>query len=243
MAHCPLALKKREKGFSLIEALVVIACLGILVTAFLTIFKPQLILARARDARRKADLTRLGKVLGDYYNDHKSFPESLNCGESLSPYLSQIPCDPKTRDSYGYKKTGSSFQIYAKLENTADPEIARVGCGSGCGPDGSNRYNFGLASENSRLEGTPPAVSNRENAESTGTSSDTVGTSPDTVGDGSTPTPTSTPEPPSSSRGNYYGCFSGVCRLLDGPVCQPSFYRQDCYGQCGTPTNPQNECH
>lgn len=48
---------------------------------------------------------------------------------------------------------------------------------------------------------------------------------------------------------NYYGCVGGVCQLIgckaNGlPICQPGFDNADCNGagNCGTPSNPLNEC-
>lgn len=60
------------------------------------------------------------------------------------------------------------------------------------------------------------------------------------VGGSATPTLT---VPTSEPGGDYYGCFSGVCKLLTGPVCQPSYLgKSDCWGECGSHQNPRNEC-
>ena len=156
MADCPLILiniKKRfsrNRGITLIELLIVVMFIGLMAILFLSAFNPLGSLGKARDARRKADLQKLKTKLEDYNNDHKKYPDSLNCGESLLPYLSTIPCDPATGQSYAYYTNGDTYQIYTKLENSSDISIAQVGCDQGCGPGCA--YNYGISSPNSGLQ-------------------------------------------------------------------------------------------
>lgn len=161
MVNCSAFLKIKKKlpaspsqggssrsGLTLIELIVVLAIIGLLALIGFAMFSPQVQLGKARDAKRKADLQKLSNVLGDYYNDFQCYPSTLNCGASLSLYLNTIPCDPQTKDSYGYEGDCSHYKIFAKLENTKDAKIAQIGCDKGCGPNGSNAYNFGVSSSN-----------------------------------------------------------------------------------------------
>lgn len=143
----------KNRGLSLIEVLVVLAILAILIVLVLFSFRPQLQLAKGRDARRKADLSLLKNKLDDYYNDRGRYPTSLDCKkDSLSPYLSSIPRDPRG-DCYTYEvdTTGQWYKIYAKLDNISDPIIASLGCQNGCGPLGNN---YGVSSSNVSLGGS-----------------------------------------------------------------------------------------
>ena len=63
---------KLSLGFTLIELLIVIAIIGILAALIMT--NVQGVRERARDSRRKADLSALKTSLRLYYNDQKIFP-------------------------------------------------------------------------------------------------------------------------------------------------------------------------
>lgn len=64
---------KQKSGFTLIELLVVIAIIGILSAIGLVALSSSQ--ARARDAKRKADIQSLSTILaGDYLNAYSSFP-------------------------------------------------------------------------------------------------------------------------------------------------------------------------
>src|SRR5665648_52491 len=98
-------MKKKSKGFTLIELLITCTILAIL--ALLSFMAWQNQAAKARDARRKADLKRLTIAFEDYYGDKESYPLAnilINCNsKDLSPYLAEpMPCDPKTHLPYCY---------------------------------------------------------------------------------------------------------------------------------------------
>ncbi len=145
------AQKRRFGGFTLFEFLIVIGVLGILSISSAVIASAQL--KKGRDAKRKSDLNRIKIALYDYYFDKNCFPESLPaCGEPLklgeNVYLASFPCDPKG-NPYIYQTDRTSciwFKVLTNLENTRDPDIDRIGCRTGCGPD--CQYNYGLASTN-----------------------------------------------------------------------------------------------
>ncbi len=154
------ALGKKNSGIitlTLVELLTVIAIIAILATIFLTT-SVATSLKKARDAKRKQDLTKIAKMMEDYYNDHLGYPvggaegkiaDDIPWGSSFDPYIPLLPQDPQSpKQEYYYQGSPSQsfFIIYAKLENTGDPDISKVGCNNGCGPNQS--YNYFVASPN-----------------------------------------------------------------------------------------------
>jgi len=128
------------------ELLFVIALLAIFATLSYVAWSHQL--KKARDAQRKAELDTWMTALFGYYDDALCFPEEseMYCGsKALDPYISDVPCDPlsDSTHNYLYERQGcSTAYIYALLEVENDPIISKVGCGGGCGPDGSKEYNY-----------------------------------------------------------------------------------------------------
>lgn len=138
------------EGVTLVELLVVVAVISMLAVISVSFLRPQLF--KGTDAKRKSDLRRIQVALEEYEKDKDCYPPpalvTCNPGDGLTPYLSKIPCDPKTKSDYFYETDGSScslwYRIYSNLENLQDPDIGKVGCDSGCGPG----YNFFLGSPN-----------------------------------------------------------------------------------------------
>jgi general secretion pathway protein G len=117
---------KRNKGFTLIELLVVLFIIavlsGLLFPNFLSARQ------RARDSKRKGDLTEIRNALRLYYNDNQSYPATMpaNFGENWDPYMQQIPADPLDTGDYVYSYTqvdSDSFYLEATLENEGDSDI------------------------------------------------------------------------------------------------------------------------
>lgn len=113
-------MKKNKRGFTLIELLVVIAIIGLLST--LSILALNQARARARDAKRVADVKQVQTALEMYYNDVGDYPAtaSIVAGSpiysSIGTYLRVIPTPPTPVDgsacpalqpNYTYAKTGS----------------------------------------------------------------------------------------------------------------------------------------
>lgn len=132
-----------KRGFTLIELLIVITIIGILAALVLT--NVQGVRERARDARRKSDLTSIKSSLRLYYNDFKAFPDSssgsiVGCPGSCvwgssrfanneTVYMNTLPTDPLSTDtnpvSYAYHQVSDdSYALVATLENESDPDIA-----------------------------------------------------------------------------------------------------------------------
>lgn len=111
--------------------LIVIAVIGILASAIITVLNPISQLQKGRDARRKSDLAQIQKALELYYNDNETYPASLTFGASWLPYMPMVPQDPRTGRNYSYIPSGQSYEMYASLERGAnDPQS--------CAPTGGN---------------------------------------------------------------------------------------------------------
>ena len=154
---------KKNKGFTLIEILIAFAILTLLALMGFMAWQNQA--AKARDARRKADIKLLNIAFEDYYGDNDCYPAANileECGGGqLKPYLDQpIPCDPLTHTPYCYIYDSEApvcqeFRILASLENSSDPDIGKLGCAgtdfcgyeAQCNAFGSG-FNYGFSSTN-----------------------------------------------------------------------------------------------
>lgn len=67
-------LRKSQVGFTLVELLVVIAIIGILSTV--TVVSLNMAKAKARDAKRIADITQVRKAIDLYFIEHNRYPNS-----------------------------------------------------------------------------------------------------------------------------------------------------------------------
>ena len=104
----------KKKGFTLIELLVVVAIIGLLAT--LSVVALNTARAKARDAKRVADVKQIQTALELYYNDNSGYPTSLPL---LAPaYMGAVPTAPTPADSaicatgannsYNYTSTASN---------------------------------------------------------------------------------------------------------------------------------------
>lgn len=168
---------------TLLEILIVVTLIIVLVVLLILVFNPQGQINKARDSKRKSELTALSKIFEDWYNDKGCYPRPQEicydnsgtlichiCGSeptspSIAPYISELACDPEQPNKkYTYEVDNLScpkkYWIYAKLKNETDPIIGQLGCQNGCGPYGDISYNFGVSSPGEQVkagigEGTP----------------------------------------------------------------------------------------
>jgi general secretion pathway protein G len=117
---------RRRSGFTLIELIIVvsiIAFLGVLVVGYL---RSQVY--KGNDAKRKAEIKRIGIAVEEYEKDNNCYPTTVTCAvsDSLQPYLNSIPCDPVLKTSYYYEHDGTScpkwYRLYADLDNERDED-------------------------------------------------------------------------------------------------------------------------
>lgn len=158
-----------SQGFTLIELMIVMIILGILATIGFTSFQNSQ--KKGRDGRRKNDLRQISLALETYYNDYGRYPSGdangkiLGCGASGTPtlcdwglifkhttgptYMIKLPKDPKGNWYYWYKSATSNYKLYARLENSDDPEYVSAGFG-GSSPECSSGLvcTYGISSSN-----------------------------------------------------------------------------------------------
>lgn len=140
-------MKNPRSGFTLIELLVVIAIIGLLSSVVFASLNSAR--AKARDARRIADLTEIRKALELYFSDTDQYPatcpwSSWACWSSNfigSQYIARLPVDPLNID------LGSCGPV-------PNCHIYRY-----CQLSGGARYVLGVNLENPR---TPPQTENAE---------------------------------------------------------------------------------
>ncbi len=117
-----------NRGFTLMELLIVIAMLAILATAGVGSYIQSL--KRGRDASRKSDIRQIQKALELYIQDQKppEYPvdfSSINCNKVWNPYMSIFPCNNFTSTSnkvYIYTRGVDkiTYTLVACLENEND---------------------------------------------------------------------------------------------------------------------------
>lgn len=158
---------KYQKGFTLIEVLVVVAVIGILASILLVGLGQ--VRTRGQDARRIADLATMRNVLEVYAAKCGHYPgggSGGNCSSVAAPTTwaglqtvlrdsgiigasDSIPNDPVTGANYAYCSLGSdtqpqSYVLQAKLTSTDHPALANDFDGSALDCQGTYTIDCGL---------------------------------------------------------------------------------------------------
>ena len=125
---------KKNKGFSLIELLVVISIIGVLTTVLVMNFVGSR--ERARDAQKIQGLNNIKNALRMYYNDNQTYPTTLNTVVGTSGYIAGLGVG----DSYNYvpSSSGDGFVLTIVLEVGAgnDDINSQINCGITNPPNG-----------------------------------------------------------------------------------------------------------
>ncbi len=138
---------RSESGMTFVELLVVIAVFSVLVTGLIVLINPTAQVAKSNDAKRKSDLVQLQRALEAYYQDKGKYPSNpgagnytindggaKNWGTSWSPYMTKLPKDPLSTNTYVYFSptigpclNNQCYYIYANLQQTKDPQACNAG--------------------------------------------------------------------------------------------------------------------
>ncbi|HVZ11782.1 MAG TPA: type II secretion system protein [Patescibacteria group bacterium] len=138
----------KNKGFTLVELVIVIAIVGVLAVLIISYINPPAQLQRARDTQRKSDLAQIQRALEQYYNDFGSYPLSKSDDGSYiikdstgathawntpwTPYINTLPIDPTSTQKYVYVSNGATFYLYAHLERTDDKQYCNTDATTRC---------------------------------------------------------------------------------------------------------------
>ena len=116
--------KLNQKGFTIIELLVVIVIIGILVALALpNLFSAQ---ARGRDSDRKNELKNLQQKLETHFGDEDAYPATL---AGLTPAPTADETTGPRSDAYTYTPAADSqsYTLSADLENDEDKDADASG--------------------------------------------------------------------------------------------------------------------
>lgn len=147
---------KKQKGFTLVEMILVTVIIGILAGIVITVINIPRVQARSRDSKRIGDLKMVQSALELYFADHREYPyrhvfgrvsDSAVLGGPLitGGYISDLPKDPKDdakipsdtmacggdafgRDRYAYRyKSNASGSKYVLMAIMETTERASEG--------------------------------------------------------------------------------------------------------------------
>lgn len=125
-------LRDFNRGFTLIELMVVVAIIGILTAILMANFAAAE--SRSRDDKRISDLSQIQTALAAYFDRCDSYPLSpldttpglppcYPSGPNLSTFMSTIPNPPRSTDVYNYVPDSNrdDYFLSTTLENPGSP--------------------------------------------------------------------------------------------------------------------------
>ena len=104
-----------NKGFNLVEILIVMVIIGILVAIIIPSYKHSVL--RAKEAVLKENLFQIRDAINKYYFDKKKYPSSLS-DLVATRYLRDVPVDPITN-----QKAWKQINFEPAEDEDYDPEL------------------------------------------------------------------------------------------------------------------------
>lgn len=127
-----MKINKKNKGFTLVELLVVISIIGVLTTLLMVNFVGSR--ERATDSQKIQNLNSLRSALRMYYNDNQTYPadKSVILGLGFNTYMSDLG---DTSFTYQLLNGGESFRLEIELDNgvNIDTGASQLRCGVSVG--------------------------------------------------------------------------------------------------------------
>ena len=117
-------MRASDRGFTMIELLIVLSLIVILATMGMTQYRTSVI--HAREAVLKEDLFRMRDAIDQYYADKNQYPSTLDALVT-DGYMRQVPEDPftKSKDSWTTEPAPSDPN-----NPTAEPGVYNIHSGS-----------------------------------------------------------------------------------------------------------------
>lgn len=118
----------KQKGFTLLELLVVIGIIGILLSLITVSFSNAQ--KSGRDSRRRQDLVSIQNAMEQYYSKNSFvYPgcSGTTCAALSSYYSNDVaPTDPLSTQSYTYAGSASTYTVTATLEKGGTISVSNL---------------------------------------------------------------------------------------------------------------------
>lgn len=123
-----MKINKKNKGFTLVELLVVISIIGVLTTLLMVNFVGTR--ERANDSKKIQNLNSLKNALRLYYNDNQNYPNGSNCTDCLDTLInSYLPNTSDVGYTYTQLNGGEGFRLTTELEvGSGNSEESQKSC-------------------------------------------------------------------------------------------------------------------